>query len=135
MYNCYYVPVLIPNPVPTQNTQISSNFSDKQNRREVRLNIDRGIANPIPPDETNDLGNGFYTFAWINKFQIKEGEFLTFSLEGTNIGVINGGFAPRDFAPLYAIESFPRKKNEWIMTLHNPTRSVRDLSVYLIAKT
>ncbi|MBA5716339.1 hypothetical protein DT035_16220 [Bacillus subtilis] len=125
MYNCYYVPVAIPNLTPTDNIERSTDLS-RQRRRDITLDI-RGAS-------STDLGNGFYSYQWADIVVINPNEYLVCFLEGQNINVINGGFAPGDYAPMYAMESFPRRRNQWVVTVHNPTGSTRHLSLYLIAK-
>ncbi|PJH94843.1 hypothetical protein [Bacillus sp. SN1] len=127
MYNCYYVPMLMPNSIPTYNIERSTEDFSRQRRREIPLDIREASR--------ADLGNGFYSYEWLNYVVINPNEYLVCVMAGQNINVINGGFAPRDLAPMYAMESFPRRKNQWVVTVHNPTGSSRELSLYLIAKT
>ncbi|MGM0748767.1 MAG: hypothetical protein ACQEUS_13185 [Bacillota bacterium] len=126
MYNCYYIPMLMPNSIPPHNIERSTDFS-RQSRREITVDIRRASQ--------TDLGNEFFSYEWSNFVVINPNEYLVCFLEGQNINVLNGGFAPRDYAPMYAMESFPRRKNQWVITVHNPTGSARELSLYLIAKT
>lgn len=130
LYHYYYVPVLIPHLPPAHHTQRNQDFSERQRRREITLNVD-GF---IPPSSTEDLGDGFYSYAWTNQQVIDPGEYLVCYLEGRDIKVINGGFTPRDYAPMYAIGSFPRRRNQWVITIHNPLQTQRAISLYLIAK-
>ncbi|AFI27852.1 hypothetical protein MY9_1315 [Bacillus sp. JS] len=88
----------------------------------------------IPPSSSEDLGDGFYSYAWTNQQVINPGEYLVCHLEGRDINVVNGGFTPRDTAPLYAVASFPRRRNQWVIIIHNPVQTQRALSLYLIAK-
>ncbi|WP_412094441.1 hypothetical protein [Bacillus atrophaeus] len=127
MYNYYYVPMLMPSSIPPHNIERSAEDFSRQRRREIRLDI-RGASR-------TELGNEFYSYEWSTPAQINPNEFLICYLEGQNINVLNGGFAPGDFAPMYAMESFPRRRNQWVVTVHNPTSSRRELSLYLIAKT
>lgn len=130
LYHYYYGPALIPYFTHTHNTQRNPDFSERQRRREITLNVD-GI---IPPSSSEDLGDGFYSFAWTGQQVIDPGEYLVCHLEGRDIQVINGGFTPRDTAPLYAIASFPRRRNQWVIIIHNPVQTQRAISLYLIAK-
>ncbi|MCY7796310.1 hypothetical protein MOC47_09980 [Bacillus spizizenii] len=130
MYHYYYGPALIPYFTHNLNTQKNPDFSERQRRREITLNVD-GI---IPPSSSEDLGDSFYSFAWTGQQVIDPGEYLVCHLEGRDIKVVNAGFAPRDTAPLYAIASFPRRRNQWVIIIHNPVQTQRAISLYLIAK-
>ncbi|MDZ5719871.1 hypothetical protein U1F82_02040, partial [Bacillus sp. SXabc123] len=130
LYHYFYGPALIPYVTHTPNTQRNPDFSERQRRREITLNID-GF---IPPSSSEDLGDGFYSYAWTGQQVIDPGEYLVCYLEGRDIKVVNGGFAPRDYAPLYAIASYPRRRNQWVITLHNPVQTQRAISLYLIVK-
>lgn len=130
MYHYFYGPALIPYCTHTHNTQRNPDFSERQRIREITLSVDGNI----PPSSSEDLGDGFYSFAWTGQQVIDPGEYLVCQLEGRDIKVINGGFATRDTAPLYAIASFPRRSNQWVIIIHNPLQTQRAISLYLIAK-
>ncbi|TYS07752.1 hypothetical protein FZC70_19285 [Bacillus subtilis] len=130
MYPYFHSPPSIPYFTPTHNSQRHPDFTERQRRRQITLNVD-GV---VPPSSYEDLGDGFYSYAWTNQQVINPGEYLVCHLEGRDIKVMNGGFASRDTAPLYAIASFPRRRNQWVITLHNPVQTQRAISLYLIAK-
>lgn len=56
LYHYFYGPALIPYFSHTHNPQRSPDFSERQRRREITLNVD-GF---VPPSSTEDLGDGFF---------------------------------------------------------------------------
>lgn len=67
MYHYFYGPALIPSFSHTPNTQRSPDYSERQRRREITLNVDVFI----PPSASEDLGDSFYSYAWTNQQVIK----------------------------------------------------------------
>ncbi|MCC2385426.1 hypothetical protein CON01_22290 [Bacillus thuringiensis] len=101
---------------------------ERSTRREIQLS-------PGSASQT-DLGNGFISFRWAG-YDINTDEYLVAFLNAPGMKVINGGWAPKDYAPLYAMESFPRRIDQWVITTFNPTPgtgSPRPIEFYLIAK-
>ncbi|KXY21230.1 hypothetical protein [Bacillus cereus] len=104
-------------------------YKDKRStRREIHLS-------PGSAAQT-DLGNGFMSFRW-SSAEINTDEYLAAFLNAPGMKVISGGWAPRDYAPLYAMESFPRKTDQWVITAFNPEPGIgraRPIEFFLIAK-
>ncbi|NEZ45175.1 hypothetical protein [Paenibacillus alvei] len=78
-----------------------------------------------------DLGDGFYSYSW--NLEIGEKETLSCFLSAGNLKVINAGFAPARYEPIYAMESFPRRINQWVISIINESGQ-RHITLYLIAK-
>ncbi|MCU4815679.1 hypothetical protein OCF43_07360 [Bacillus cereus] len=101
---------------------------ERSTRREINLS-------PGSATQT-DLGNGFKSFRWAG-YEINTDEYLVAFLNAPGMKVISGGWAPRDYVPLYALESFPRNIDQWVITAFNPTPGTggpRPIEFFLIAK-
>ncbi len=85
---------------------------ERSTRREIQLS-------PGSASQT-DLGNGFISFRWTG-YDINTDEYLVAFLNAPGMKVINGGWAPKDYAPFYAMESFPRRIDQWVITTFNST--------------
>ncbi|MHA4257545.1 hypothetical protein ACX17C_00580 [Bacillus cereus] len=140
-YNSYQ------NPVPSVNSNYQYHQNDMSNvdqkyhfspapftkykderstKREI--NLSTGSAS------STDLGNGFMSFRW-EGYDINTDEYLTVFLNAPGMKVISGGWAPKDYAPLYAMESFPRRTDQWVITAYNQAPGgPRPITFYLIAK-
>lgn len=82
-----------------------------------------------------DLGNGFFSFRV--DAMIDSDEYLTaFLIAPPGMKVISGGWAPQHYKPLPVLESFPHKRDTWVVTVFNPKESPapRKVSFFLIAK-
>ena len=80
-----------------------------------------------------DLGGGFERFAWEGK-HIEPNEFLVVRIYSGGMFVINAGYGVGEFAPIYAMESFPLRPDIWHMTIYNPIQLNRQMAFYMIGK-
>lgn len=80
----------------------------------------------------NDLGDGFKSYKWT--LGINSNEFLLVFMNAPGMKVINGGFAPAKYTAIYAMESFPRQIDQWVMTIYNTSPEAMEITFYLIAK-
>lgn len=86
--------------------------SQQSLRQSRRVELDERILS----SET-DLGNGFRSFSWNQ--EIDANETVTYFLSARGLKVINGGWAPGGYQNLYALESFPRSINQWVLSIVN----------------
>ncbi|HDR4861597.1 TPA: hypothetical protein QCR61_003894 [Bacillus cereus] len=99
----------------------------RQTRKKISLTAIKGRG--------TDLGDGFESFSW-DAGQISYNEYLLVFMDAPEMKVINGGWAPNDEAPLYAMENYPRKINQWVITLFNEKPgNPRPIRFFLIAKS
>ncbi|NRS52070.1 hypothetical protein [Brevibacillus sp. HB2.2] len=82
---------------------------------------------------SQNLGNGFHRYAWEER-TIPGSTYLGVRIFAGSKKVITAGYGVAKYAPIYAMESFPRTANQWYMTIYNPTDADRQLGIYLIAK-
>ncbi|KAA0823498.1 hypothetical protein [Bacillus sp. AY2-1] len=81
-----------------------------------------------------DLGHGFWSFSWTPK-TVEPNKYLVVFLHTPNMNVINGGWkisSPND--PVYAIESYDRQLDQWVITIHNASNRTKQVTFTLIAK-
>ncbi|WP_242315572.1 hypothetical protein [Bacillus cereus group sp. BfR-BA-01355] len=82
-----------------------------------------------------ELGHGFMSFSWAPEI-IEPNQYLIAYLHAPkNMNVINGGWkisSPND--PVFAIESYDRQLNQWIITLYNASERSKQITFTLIAK-
>ncbi|MCT6901939.1 MAG: hypothetical protein M3Z48_01770 [Lactobacillus sp.] len=163
MYNNYWNPnqnIMYPNAHP--NYQYSQNYipSDETNYRMIHSNIDpSAVANVDPKyqysqnkvqrtfnrdselsltdhEVTNDIniGDGFYFTSWSDTTINSKG-FHTFTLNATDRRVISGGWKLLGrAAKVFAVESYPRHRDQWIITLYNDEDIEKRISPSLITK-
>ncbi|HFK1756491.1 TPA: hypothetical protein ACGXQC_000857 [Bacillus cereus] len=150
MYNNYWNPnqnVMYPNAVPNvgpNNMLNSSNFHDASfNNNQIQyqtysanneLSSEYRIDLDVPPGFQGDnLGNGFYRFAWEDR-SIGPREILPVSIHAGAWKVINAGYGIQDLGNAILVESYPKDKNNWYMTVQNLVNAPRKIAFYLIAK-
>ncbi|MDF9529498.1 hypothetical protein [Bacillus cereus] len=82
-----------------------------------------------------DIGNGFRLFSFEPARPIASGQYLTIFLNAPELRVINAGWkvggAP---AKIFAIESFARHRDQWVITLYNDDSVEKMVTFSLIAK-
>lgn len=116
-----------PNTSAIQAPNFQNSDDGRQTQRRISLTAIKGNG--------MDLGDGFESFSW-DAGQINSNEYLLAFLDAPGMKVINGGWAPGDNAPLYALENYPRKKDQWVITLFNQQPgNPRPIRFYLIAKS
>ncbi|MBE0335099.1 hypothetical protein [Paenibacillus sp. 23TSA30-6] len=108
--------------------QPNYNYGNSQQnlRQSRRVELDEGLL-----ASSSDLGNGFYSFSWNQEIDANETVIYFLSVRG--LKVINGGWAPGGYQSLYALESYPRGMNQWVITVVNSNQR-RSLQLFLIAK-
>lgn len=100
---------------------------DQENRVARRVELGRGSSEPY-----EDLGHGFFSFKWINR-KIGTNETVTYFLNSEGMNVISAGYAIAGEERAFALESYPRLKEQWVITVMNPSAQ-RDIQLFLIAK-
>ncbi|NIL35003.1 hypothetical protein [Bacillus thuringiensis] len=155
MYNNYWNQnhdMMFQNAVPI----INSNYQYSPN---VFMNVDPKFQMPMPrydnerfqattllvdfAEEVTDLGDGFRIYTWKEESINPYGYFnvnmtsLHSTFPTSNMKVISGGWSlgVGKSAHVYAIESYPRDKNQWVITLFNNTMHTRKIKFFLTTKS
>lgn len=149
MYNNYWNQnhdMMFQNAVPI----INSNYQYSPN---VFMNVDPNFQMPMPrydnerdqattlliesAEEVTDLEDGFRIYTWKEQF-IRPYEYFNANMTSyptSNIKVISGGWSVDKNAHVYAIESYPRYKNQWVITLFNNSLHTRKIKFFLTIKS
>ncbi|HFK1738590.1 TPA: hypothetical protein ACGXP7_001921 [Bacillus cereus] len=162
MYNNYWNPnqdVMYPNAVPNvgpnnpyyhagrNNIFDSSNFNDigfnnnqiqhqtypTNNELKSEYRIDLELPQSGMGFQGDDLGNGFYRFAWENR-SIGARQILPVSIHAGPLKVISAGYGIQNSGNAILVESYPKDQNNWYMTVQNLVDAPRKIAFYLIAK-
>jgi hypothetical protein len=105
----------------------SHTSQDKEYRVARRVELGRGLSEtPV------DLGNGFFKFKWMNQ-QIGSNETVTYFLNAEGMNVISAGYLLGREDIAFAMESYPRSTEQWVITVINPSPQ-REIQLFLIAK-
>ncbi|WP_306008092.1 hypothetical protein [Bacillus sp. MMSF_3353] len=99
-------------------------------KREYRMDLDVPVG-MVPPE--NDLGNGFFRFTWENR-TIDRKQILPVTIHAGSLNVINAGYGIQGLGDAMLVESLPKDKNTWYMTVQNLSDAQRKIGFYLIAK-
>ncbi|PEL75402.1 hypothetical protein CN603_13015 [Bacillus toyonensis] len=135
----------IPNVYPNyQNAQNYIPSENQQHQLSHDMNEDNtyGYWNERQPEaylyireaKQNRLGDKFWSFSWKPE-TVKPGQYLIAFLHAPNMNVINGGWkisSPND--RVFAIESYDRKLDQWVITLYNNSQNTKQVTFTLIAK-
>ncbi|MDA2379163.1 hypothetical protein SAMN04487767_101511 [Bacillus wiedmannii] len=81
-----------------------------------------------------DLGHGFKSFSW-EPVTVNPKEFFVVFLEAPGRKVISGGWklgSPND--RVFAVESYDRKINQWVITLFNDSNRPKPVTFTLMTK-
>ncbi|UYY98714.1 hypothetical protein OJ967_25770 [Peribacillus frigoritolerans] len=128
-YEMMYLQNTLPNVYPEYQFPIHPYRDERQRRREIALS-------PYAATRT-DLGDGFMSYKWEGEL-INHNEYLTAYMEVPGMKVISGGWYISDFSTAYAIESYPSRPEQWVITVFNGrsgSPSPRKVSFHLIAKS
>ena len=121
---------LYPGLVQPQPYMSPHNDGGFNNQYQIDLNV------PPPGSrefEDGNLGNGFYRFAWENRI-IGPNQILPVFIHAGDLKVINAGYGIQDLGNAILVESYPKDKNNWYMTVQNRVNAQRKIAFYLIAK-
>ncbi|MCU5275408.1 hypothetical protein PDN41_27475 [Bacillus cereus] len=80
------------------------------------------------------LGDKFWSFSWKPQ-TVQPGQYLLAFLNAPDMNVINGGWkisSPND--RVFAIESYDRQLDQWVITLYNDSQNTKQVTFTLIAK-
>ncbi|WP_142750216.1 hypothetical protein [Bacillus cereus] len=121
-----------------QNTDFDYQFSQNVNQGHMHgyrneRQLEAHLYAPSAP-KRHDLGHKFWSFSW-NPEPVGPDQFLIAYLKAPEMNVINCGWkisSPND--KVYAIESYDRQLDEWVITLHNTSQNTKQVTFTLIAK-
>ncbi|MCG7406804.1 hypothetical protein MH117_05180 [Paenibacillus sp. ACRRX] len=82
---------------------------------------------------TDNLGGGFRRLVFTD-VQIEPNSFLEITINSGNRKVVSGGWSIANFQKAFAIESYPRQINQWVISVFNDTSVTRSITPYLITK-
>ncbi|MCU5537261.1 hypothetical protein OCB04_15100 [Bacillus cereus] len=120
----------------------SSENSEYQFSQSINQNNAPGYRNERDQQTTltaaehlgTDLGHGFKSFAW-EPVTVNPKEYFVVFLEAPGRKVISGGWklgSPND--RVFAVESYDRKINQWVITLFNDSNRPKPVTFTLMTK-
>ncbi|MCU5138270.1 hypothetical protein OCA06_00380 [Bacillus cereus] len=120
---------------PSAVANVDPNYQYAQNKVQRTFNRDSELSlTDIEVTKDINIGNGFYFTSW-SDVTINSKRFHTFILNATDRRVISGGWKLfGEPAKVFAVESYPRHRDQWIITLYNDEAIEKRISPSLITK-
>ncbi|MGK9485125.1 hypothetical protein ACSSUS_18355 [Bacillus tropicus] len=125
--------MMYPNSIGDSEYQFSQNIN-QNNAPGYRNDRDQQTTLTAAEHLGTDLGHGFKSFSW-EPVTVNPKEFFVVFLEAPGRKVISGGWklgSPND--RVFAVESYDRKINQWVITLFNDSNRPKPVTFTLMTK-
>ncbi|MDZ5608574.1 hypothetical protein U2I54_16105 [Bacillus pseudomycoides] len=124
---------------PTNSQSIDLDYQFSQNGYQGNVNGYQNERQPQAHLYSNDakgtnLGHKFWSFSWQPQ-TLGPNQYLIAFLNAPQMNVISGGWKishPND--QVFAIESYDRQLDQWVITLYNASQNTKQVTFTLIAK-